>query len=165
MRKLALLLVMAIPMALGGCGLHPIYAGGGSGEVAAGLRDVSVAPIPDKSGWLLRQALIDRLGNATASAKYRLVIRLDDDISGFGARGDDSITRERRTLRARYQLVQTDKDLVLLDATASSDVGIDVTTSEYATIAAEQTALERMAVDLSDRITTRVALYLRRQGK
>ena len=33
---------------------------------------------------------------------------------------------------------------VLLDATAGSDAGIDVVSSEYATVAAEQTALERL---------------------
>ena len=41
------------------------------------------------------------------SARYRLTVALDDQIEGFGVRADDTITRERRTLRARYQLVDT----------------------------------------------------------
>src|SRR3546814_3680824 len=80
---------------------------------------------------------------------------------GFGIRLDDAITRERRTLRARYRLVSADNGQVLLDAAAASDAGIDVTTSEYATIAAEQTALERLSEDIADQISTRVALYIR----
>ncbi|MBS1240154.1 MAG: hypothetical protein H6R45_860, partial [Proteobacteria bacterium] len=38
----------------------------------------------------------------------------------------------------------------------------DVVSSEYATIAAEQTALENLARDVADRIVTRLALTLRK---
>jgi LPS-assembly lipoprotein len=53
---------------------------------------------------------------------------------------------------------------VLVDATAASDAGIDVVSSEYATVAAEQTALERLAKDIADQIVSRVALYASRSG-
>lgn len=159
-------LLMSISLAgagvlLAGCQLQPIYAGGGSGAVATALRNVDVAPIDNRSGWLVRQALIDRLGTPEGTADYRLEVELDDKIEGFGVRNDDVITRERRTLRARYRLVSSDKGQVLLDATAGSDVGIDITSSEYATIAAEQTALERLSADLASQISTRIALYIR----
>ncbi|API60093.1 hypothetical protein BSL82_12905 [Tardibacter chloracetimidivorans] len=154
-------LALAALCALSGCQLSPIYAGGGSGAVAAALRNVDVAPIENRSGWLVRQALIDRLGTPEGTASYRIEVELDDQIEGFGIRLDDAITRERRTLRARYRLVSADNGQVLLDAAAASDAGIDVTTSEYATIAAEQTALERLSEDIADQISTRVALYIR----
>jgi LPS-assembly lipoprotein len=48
---------------------------------------------------------------------------------------------------------------VVLDATAGSDSGIDVVSSEYATIAAEQTAQERLADVVSDQIVARLALF------
>ena len=41
------------------------------------------------------------------------------------------------------------------------DAGIDVVSSEYATIAAERSALENLSRDLAQRIVTRVALALR----
>jgi LPS-assembly lipoprotein len=146
-------------LSLGGCGLRPMYAGGSSGPVARSLSDISVAPIPDRAGWLTRNALIDRLGGENPDAAYRLEVDLDDDISGFGIRGDRSVTRERRTLRARYRLVQKSTGLVLLDATAGSDAGIDVVSSPYATVAAEQTALERLSLVVADQIVARLALY------
>jgi LPS-assembly lipoprotein len=146
-------------LALGGCGLRPMYAGGSSGPVARSLSDISVAPIPDRAGWLTRNALMDRLGGENPGAAYRLEVDLDDDISGFGIRGDRSVTRERRTLRARYRLVQKSTGLVLLDATAGSDAGIDVVSSPYATVAAEQTALERLSLVVADQIVARLALY------
>ena len=157
-RHLALLL--AITPLLAGCGLRPLYAGGASGPVATSLAAISVAPIPERAGWLTRNALVDRLGGAeNKNAPYRLEVDLDDDISGFGIRGDRSVTRERRTLRARYRLVNAATGLVLLDATAGSDAGIDVVSSPYATVAAEQTALERLARVVADQIVARLALY------
>ena len=74
------------------------------------------------------------------------------------------MTRERRTLRARYRLVDARVGTVLLDATAGSDAGIDVVSSEYATVAAEQTALERLSVAIADQIVSRIALYASRRG-
>jgi LPS-assembly lipoprotein len=125
---------------------------------------VQVAPIEGRGGWLVRTALEDRLGSAGASPRYRLEVELADDIAGFGIRRDDSVTRERRTLRARYRLVDARLGTVLLDATAGSDAGIDVVSSEYATVAAEQTALERLSKELADQIVTRLALYASRTG-
>jgi LPS-assembly lipoprotein len=158
------LLVLALALLLAGCGLRPLYGGGGSGAVAQSLRSVAVAPIKGRAGWLVRTALEDRLGTPPGEARYRLEVELDDDITGFGIRSDDAVTRERRTLRARYRLVDAAKGTVLIDATAGSDAGIDVVGSEYATVAAEQTALERLATEIADQIVTRVALYASRKG-
>jgi LPS-assembly lipoprotein len=156
---------LALALLLSGCGLHPLYSGGGGGPVAQALQSVQVAPIEGKAGWLVRTALQDRLGARDPSAvRYRLEVELDDKISGFGIRTDDSVTRERRALRARYRLVDASMGTVLLDATAGSDAGIDVVSSEYATVAAEQSALERLSKEVADQIVARVALYAARTG-
>ena len=86
-------------------------------------------------------------------------------MTGFGIRGDSAVTRERRTLRARYQLVDLKTGQVVLDATAGSDAGIDVVSSEYATVAAEQTALERLSTVVADQIVSRLGLFMSRQGR
>lgn len=161
MKRAAALLALA---ALSGCGLHPLYAGGGSGAVAQGFASVEISPIEGKDGWLMRNALRDRLGRQSGPARYRLEVRLDDRLEGLGLLTDDTIGRERRTLRARYQLVDNESGRILVDATAGSDAGIDVVSSEYATIAAEQTALENLSRDVADRIVTQLALTLRSQS-
>jgi LPS-assembly lipoprotein len=132
--------------------------------VAQALGNVSVDPIEGKGGWLVRNALNDRLAamRGGAGPRYRLVVKLDDQISGFGLRADAAVTRERRTLRARYQLVDEATGAQILDDTAGSDAGIDVTSSEYATIAAEDTALERLSQTVADQIVTRLALFSRK---
>ncbi len=154
------IVALALIVALSGCGLRPLYSGGQKGAVAQTLNSVDVAPIDGKAGWLLRNALTDRIGSKAGSAfAYRLEIQLDDQISGFGVRRDDAVTRERRTLRARYRLIEAAQGTVVLDATAGSDAGIDVVSSEYATVAAEDTALERLTQTLADQIAARLALY------
>ncbi|HAF41139.1 MAG TPA: hypothetical protein DCG90_05140 [Sphingobium sp.] len=157
------LLLIALA-SLTACGLRPVYGGGSHGAVAQALGNVEVAPIEGKAGWLVRNALNDRLSAMSGGSgpRYKLVVKLDDDISGFGLRADAAITRERRTLRARYQLVDEATGAQILDDTAGSDAGIDVTSSEYATIAAEDTALERLSQTVADQIVTRLALFSRK---
>ena len=49
--------------------------------------------------------------------------------------------------------------MVVLDDTAGSDTAIDVVSSEYATVAAEETALEQLADKVADQIVARLAVY------
>jgi len=156
-------LLIAASLALAACGLRPLYGGGSSSSIAASLRSIEVAPIAGQVGWLMHNKLSDRLGATGAdTAAYRLEVELDDNITGFGIRGDRAVTRERRTLRARYRLVDLRNGGVVLDATAGSDAGIDVVSSEYATVAAEQSAVERLSDVVADQIVARLGLFAAR---
>ncbi|APE27348.1 LPS assembly lipoprotein LptE [Aurantiacibacter gangjinensis] len=157
------LALAAFSLPLAGCGLQPIYAGGANGVVARELASIEVAPIPGREGWLVRNALNDRLGRGEAmtGSQYRLDVVLDDQLEGLGLLTDDTIGRQRRILRARYQLVDTATGTILVDATAGSDAGIDVVGSEFATIAAEQTALENLSQEVADQILVRITRTLR----
>lgn len=160
MTRLAALLLGASLLA--GCGLRPLYGGGAAGPVRTTMSAVEVAAIEGQSGWLVANALRDRLHtSADSGARYRLEVRLDDHIAGLGVRSDDSVARERRSLRARFQLIDLSNGAVVLDDTAGSDAGIDVVGSEYATIAAERTALERLSGIVADQIVARLARYAR----
>lgn len=158
MRLLPLLLATLL---LSACGLKPLYSGGSQGQVGTLLGSIAVEPIEGKNGWLMRNALNDRLGAGSSgnAARYRLVVKLDDQIEGFGVRADDTVTRERRTLRARYQLIDLTNGETVLDATAGWDAGIDVVSSEYATISAENSALENLTQKVAEQIVTRISLY------
>jgi LPS-assembly lipoprotein len=141
-----------------------MYAGGTSAATAQGIAAINIPAIEGRGGWLVKNALEARLGTAGQSApQYRLDVRLDDQLEALGVLNDDTISRERRILRARYQLVDIASGAILLDATAGSDAGIDVVSSEYATIAAEQKALENLALDIADRMAIQIALTLRAQ--
>lgn len=154
----------ALLLSLAACGLAPVYSDGSRGAAAASFSEISVAAIPDRSGFLVRQALYDRLGGVREGTRYRLEVELDDQIVAFGVRGDNSAARERRTLRARYRLVDTSNNEVVLDATAGSDSGIDRVSSNYAVVAAEEKALERLATEVARQISARLALFARSGG-
>lgn len=160
MTRRLLPLLLVLPLVLTGCGLRPVYGGGTHGAVAQAMGHVEVAPIAGKAGWLMRNALVDRFGaiagGDNGGPAYRLEVQLEDQITGFGVRLDDSVTRERRTLRARYQLFDA-TGAQLLDRTAGSDAGFDVASSEYATIAAEDSALERLSQIIADQIVARIS--------
>jgi LPS-assembly lipoprotein len=157
------LAIAAAGVLLNGCQLQPLYAGGAGGQVATTLSSVTVAPIPGQVGWLVYNKLKDRLATGAGSAaRYRLDVELDDNIVGLGIRGDRAVTRERRSLRARYRLTDLSTGQVVLDATAGSDAGIDVVSSEYATVAAEQTAAERLSDVVADQIVSRIGLFASR---
>lgn len=164
---LAASLALALGLPLSGCGLQPLYSGGASSGVAQGLAAIEVPAIPGRDGWLVRNALQNRLGAAgdVGAYRYRLDVRLDDALEALGVLNDDTISRELRVLRSRYQLVDLATGEILLDATAGSDAGIDVVSSEYATIAAEQRALENLAQEVASRMVTRVALTLRERER
>jgi LPS-assembly lipoprotein len=154
---------VAASLMMSGCQLQPLYSGGSTGAVASTLSSVTVAPIEGQVGWLVYNKLKDRLtASARGEARYRLNVELDDNIVGLGIRGDRAVTRERRTLRARYQLVDVSTGAVVLDATAGSDAGIDVVSSEYATVAAEQSAAERLSEVVADQIVARLGLFAMR---
>jgi len=157
MRRLALIPLFLLVAA---CGLRPLYGGGTGSPVSALLRNVEVGPIAGQQGWLVRTKLVDRLGeNGSGPARYRLDVTLDDNITSYGLRADQAASQERRTLRARFQLVDLSNGAVVLDATAGSDASIDTVSSEYATVAAEQTALENLSGIVADQIVARLALY------
>ncbi len=150
---------VSLLVALAGCGLQPVYSGGSHGVAAQGLADIAIAPIPERAGFLIHGELEQRMGTTVEHPRYRLEVELDDQILGFGIRGDNSVTRERRTLRARYKLVANATNEVVLDATATSDAGIDRVSSDYAVVAAENTALERLTADVAEQIVIRLARF------
>lgn len=158
--------LVAFPLLLSACGLRPLYGGGPHGAVAQAISSVEIDPIEGKAGWLMRNALTDRLGavSSVQGARYRLHVELDDRITGFGVRLDDAVTRERRALRARYQLFDGATGALVVDASAGSDEGLDVANSEYATIAAENTALERLSDSVADQIVANMAQKIAEGG-
>ena len=68
-------------------------------------------------------------------------------------------------IERRLQLRSTAGVVSGAGESAGSDAGIDVVSSEYATIAAENTALENLTKQVADRIITRVSLTLRNGAK
>src|SRR4051812_13853057 len=128
MRRLIPILLLA---GLSGCGLQPLYRGGSSGPIAATLRSVTVGPIAGQSGWLVRNKLVDRLGESgSGPADYRLDVTLDDNITALGIRGDRAATYERRTPPAPHHPASAARGSAVPAAEAGADTRTDRPGSE-----------------------------------
>ncbi|MGD8325736.1 MAG: hypothetical protein PVF65_02365 [Sphingomonadales bacterium] len=166
MNKLPLKIALLLLLLLGGCGFEPLYGTQPNSNVQKQLSGVQVSPIPDRLGQLVHNELSkgvrpDDGGQTT----YRLDVALDPSLEGFGFRSDESITRERVRLVARYQLIDVRSGETVFDDVVSANTSIDVVQSDFATVAAEEKARERNAQRVSDLILTRIALFFRAKEK
>ncbi|MGL4541593.1 MAG: LPS assembly lipoprotein LptE [Polymorphobacter sp.] len=158
-RALAAGLLLAAGAVLGSCGLQPVYSGGATGAVAAGLADIAIAPIANRRGYLVGNALREALGPVNANPQFRIEIELEEQILGFGIRDNNTIAAERITLRARYTVKDAGGTTLLL-ATTGSDVSIDnASSSDFATVAAETTAIERLSIVVAQQIAQRLGVF------
>jgi LPS-assembly lipoprotein len=99
------------------------------------------------------------MGPVAASPQFRLEVELEEQILGFGIRDNNTIAAERITLRARYTLKDANGKVLLL-ATTGSDMSIDnVSSSDYATVAAETSAIERLSVVVAQQIAQRLSVF------
>lgn len=184
---------LILALTLGGCGLHPLYAGGDSGRVAPVLNTISVDSVVDQSAPDVRGRNVDvyantaeppppravnnhvsrlaqlmqdgltRVFTAQSAPTYRLRVLINETIESFGIRRDESFTRQRLILAAHYELVDANSQAIVMQGDTTSDVGIDRVGSEYATVVGERTADSRNAEQLVRDITTRVAVFVQHQ--
>jgi LPS-assembly lipoprotein len=165
-----LLLVGAASLALAGC-FRPVYGGGSapalptksvSLDVETALKSVDVKPIEGRVGGKMRNELIFLLrgGDAPAPAAYRVTIRLTeygqsavvDPLSGVPETRTVTLTADYAMARAgSLDPVATGNAV----ATASYSSGLQ----RFANIRAERDAEDRAAVQLAERIRSRLQAY------
>lgn len=153
-------------LTLSACGFEPLYGTQNGARVQNRLSGVEVTPIPDRLGQLVHNHLTKGVRpDDQGQTSHRLEVSLDPSIEGFGFRSDESITRERIRLVARYQLIDVKSGEAVFDDVVSANTSIDVVQSDFATVAAEEKARERNAERVSQLILTRLALYFRAEQK
>lgn len=147
---------------LTGCGFSPIYAGHGEGDapVAAALQNISIANIPDRSGQILRNHLIDRFYShgrpTTPTAKLSVTLREHEE--DLGIQKDATATRRQLEIWANYSLRDTGaKELVT--GTAHSVVSYNKLEAQYGNVTAKRNAQERALKEVGEQIVNRISLY------
>lgn len=145
---------------LSGCGFRPLY---GDPQTAESLATVDLAAMPEKDGQTLRLLLADRFYGARPPVTppgWTLAVTLTTSKQSLGIRRDDTATRARLMIKAVVILRKVGADAPVLTTTERSFVSYNILTDPYATLAAEDNALERGLTQLADTITQRVALTL-----
>jgi LPS-assembly lipoprotein len=150
------LLVLAAP--LGACGFHPLYASGG--HLSGRLATIYVEPVPEHTGYELRNTMIDLLGSdgRAAGKAYRLKMTLSELAQDVAQQSDASITRYNDTLTVRYVLTDAGGK-VLTQGEKTSLSAYNVVNSPYATLVSQQDADKRAAQDIAQRIRIDLSIY------
>lgn len=153
-------------MLLAGCGFQPLLGRqSGSGSVSDELASIRIAPIPDRSGQLLRNALLDSLTprGAAVTPQYALTIRLQEPRQTIALRRDDVISRSSYSAVATFDLVDR-QNRKIATGTSSFTTDYEITVSEYATRSSLEDARSRVLALIADDIRNQLALALKRSA-
>ena len=150
---------------LTGCGFEPLY-GHRSGHSSAAVTEfarISISPVGDRKGQVLRNALLEWLTPHGGPAKpsYRLDIQLSESRSDLVVLKDARATLAKMRLVASFALKTADNGAPLSAGRAESTTTFNIVTSEFANLSAERDARRRAVIVISDDIRQRLALYFR----
>jgi len=157
-------LVLLCATLLAGCGFQPLLGRpSGSSSVPDELAAIRVAPIPDRSGQLLRNALLDSLTprGASVASQYTLTIRLQEPRQTIALRRDDVISRSSYSAVATFDLNDR-QGRKITAGTSTFTTDYEITVSEYATRASLEDARSRVMSLIADDIRNQLAAALTR---
>jgi LPS-assembly lipoprotein len=134
-----------------------------AGNLSPQLASIYVEPVPEAAGYELRNTLIDLLGSdGTSGGKaYRLAITLSQTNQGVALQNDATITRYNDRLVASYVLTDA-KGTTLTSGSQTGLSSYNVAASPYSTLAAQQDADKRAAMDMAERIRLDLGAWFRR---
>ena len=160
--------LMTLASAVSGCGFRPVYAVKGSSSPARHeLGLIDVAPLPDRPGQLLRQALQQRLSNSdeALAKQYQLTVAFGISSDSIGVQQDSTVTRIRQVGTANWFLKSLDMASTLVTSgTARALDGLNIIDQQYfeADLASES-AQRRIADAIASQITLQLASYFARR--
>jgi len=149
---------------LAGCGFQPLYGENSVNESAAEqLSQVRIRPIADRTGQLLYNKLRDRLNprGKPADALYLLEVRLEERQERLLVEKDETTSRYNLIMIATYELKQWGTETILNSGTTQTTISYDLLGSEYqfSTLTSEKDVRDRATEQLSEDISTRLAIY------
>jgi LPS-assembly lipoprotein len=156
---------------LPGCGFHPMYgsAGGGAmGPAETGLAEISIGPLYERSGQLLRQALQERFerGGTGLPRRYDLTVAYGLSGDAIAIEPDSSITRERLYGSPNWTLAAQDpQHTTLATGTARALDGYNVLDEQVFAADMESEAVQaRMAEAIAEQITLQLAAWFNKHA-
>lgn len=154
-RTLSLLVLVAL---LSSCGFRPLYLKGKQNpqpELAA----IDIRPIIDRKGQILRNLLLDQLTPKGSPARpaYVLDVSIDFSIRNLGIRRNDRATRALLRVTATYSLRRKQDGAQLFNGASQADSGYDILDSDFATLVAEQDALQHSLEAVAQDIKLRLS--------
>jgi LPS-assembly lipoprotein len=159
-RRRLLIVSLALPALLAGCGWEPLYSNPQTGS--ADLRAIQVARIPERVGQQLEMALRDSLspnGEQTKPA-YRLVVTLSRSFQSLGIQSQGLGTRGEVQLNAYYQLIEIATNKVLQSGSIHTSDSFDIQANGYSTVVAQNDASVRDVEEIRREIVARLTMFM-----
>ena len=171
MRQIGRRQVVALGLALSGCGFQPVYMPTATGKAGVAQRELAaihVNLIPDRPGQELRQALQQRLELSGGDIKQRYDLQVGFSVSGEGIaiQDDNTATRVRLIGTALWTLTAQDSARTRLSHGFAKAVdAMNILDSQYFAADLENEAVQkRIAESLADQITIQLAAYFRKRA-
>ena len=160
-RTLATLAGLALLPSLQACGFSPLYATD-EGGIRSELRSVAIGEVagPPDIAYYTQGALTDALPRGDAAPRYTLAMSLREQTRAIAVTRSSDTTRFDYQVRAAYTLTDNETGAQRRNS-VQSVVSYGVVASQYASLVGREDAVRRAALDLSRRIETDVALYLK----
>ncbi len=161
--------------ALAGCGFRPLYApasGGGNtntrGVAASEMAGIHVALIPERSGQLLRNALLaqfERQGATGTAARYELETSYGIAGDMIGIRRDNAASRERLVATANWVLkdISAQRREVTRGTARAMDAYNILDNQFFASDLSNEAAQKRLAEAVAQQMATQLAAHFTRQ--
>ncbi|MCC6720279.1 MAG: hypothetical protein IT555_20575 [Acetobacteraceae bacterium] len=157
--------VLAVLAGLGlaGCGFSPLYGSRGTqGAVQDRLGEINVLLIPERSGQLLRQALLARLERGGGMARrYDLSVQYSLGAEPIAIQPDNSTSRVRLIGTASWTLLAQDGQRRTVASGSAREVdAYDIINQQFFAAELTSTAVQRRMVEaLAEQITTQLAVH------
>lgn len=159
--------VLGAALALAACGYRPLY-----GQVASDpavtrhMEAITVQPIPERSGQLMRTALKRRLHpKGQPQSLYKLDVTLTERTQNLAEERSGFVTRANLMLTATYTLSRVQDGAMLTNGRSQMVASYNILDSDYATLSAEDDARERAIDSVADDIRTRLAIWFQGPGR
>jgi LPS-assembly lipoprotein len=170
--KIRFVVLAASVLTLSACGFEPMYGTHRFNEptaqeaaIEAQLESIEIENIPDRSGQVLRNLLIDRFyrNGRPQAPQYRLkTAALQESITDLDITKESDATRAQLRVNATITLVDANGNAVL-ERDLSAIGSYNILTSEFSTRVSEDNTRQNVLSDLAQQIELQIALYLQRK--
>jgi LPS-assembly lipoprotein len=162
MMRVVRLAALSAALMMAGCGFEPLLGRDSHPQVQSDLQRIRIAMIPDRSGQILRNYLLDALSprGMQGPELYLLMIRLSEPRREIAIRRDDTASRLSYTAAASFQLYDNKTNRIVFSGVSQSESTFEVTNSEFATLSGQASARNRALEEVSGDIREQLATFL-----
>lgn len=156
------LLTLALPLALGACGFHPLYAtnpGSGDPALREELASISIDPLRDRQGQEIHNALIKTITPAGPPdhPRYHLLVAYSVQENQAALASDETATRDVMRFNILYRLYEG--PTIVTTGTFPQIFSYNFLQEHYANVSAQEDIRERVSDQVALEVRNRLAIY------